>query len=443
MKAYRTSSDFAVFDKQDGTQPISFKNNVVFQISETATHVLVSAIGKSYSFRVEKGQLLDGNDDTVLANETKSYLEQVVKSTEGGGIGEAPINGKFYGRKDGGWSEITVTPDDPVTNDLDLRIQANYDQYKNTTIEMLPPNGSILDVIFPDMRLSWVNDGDDFRIKNLNTSNGVVDLFTARHFDGSLPNQTFQGTGTTLRINPVDEEFIEKGVSDTIWSRLVNIIPTVSDPCFLNPDGKEIISIESIDELEGVTIDLRFNSVNTDKFGGNPILLASRISVIESISTFTGITEGVNNKQFTFTSVDVESLRSGTGAITFRLHDGFNEFNLGCINIKPKTNELSLSSSMVLSSLEDFNDLSDTSGVGHYEAFNHNRISLSGTTVISLGKTNIPLNILFKISGSDVSFAAVSPVTLDGKEFPSDGDLILLRGTGISLDLIKVGNVND
>ncbi len=218
---------------------------------------------------------------------------------------------------------------------------------------------------------------------------------------------------------------------------------TVSDPCFLLPNGQEVYTVESVDVLEGVQITARYNVINADRLTSNPALIASRGGASENISSFSGLVEGRNISTFTLTAADVNSLRAGAGALRFDLLVESTPITLGCIDVSNKTNVSTITSSVSLRSAESYNDTSNKAGLLKYESLNDSLVSLGSNAVITFSDTNVPLDITFMITAPNVQFQYSGTGSLTGNESPLIGDIVNLRTDGNTFTLFNLGNVLD
>ena len=320
----------------------------------------------------------------------------------------------------------------------------NYTDYLGKVINCHP--SSNITVTLANVQSDIYSDKNLYWFTNSGTAN--VDIESA-----SVANRPFVGGGS-VSIGP-GESIAIKGVNDA-GAQFVVVAsnkagtasagrPFASGVCITLSDGSEINSVQSIDQLTDVQLTLRFNATNIEQLVGGVTLLARRNGAQENIASFTGITNGINERTITLSAADITSLRAGTGAIRFNVIGNNIELEGVCIAVEPEP-LVKITDARILVSAEYYAAQSppSQSNLTIYEGLNAAEIEMSSNGSITLQETAVPVSFYVRVGGMVTSISAASGVTLNSNfDNPTDGDLLLIVGKASIFDAYRVSNIHD
>ncbi len=222
-------------------------------------------------------------------------------------------------------------------------------------------------------------------------------------------------------------------------------LPFFTDICLFDSDGKDISFVETIDILEDEVLTLRFNAFNTGFIDANITAFARRGNVLENISTFSGINEGLNSQTLTFTETDINALRAGSGDIRLNFIFDSSEYEGTCIKVGQSipTEQTLTSGTLKIYSEQARNDLVTIADTIAYESIIFSTIYSGGTSNIELYETNVPVTFFLDVSGNNVDLSADASVTFDGYTSLKNGDYVLIYGHGTNFYSVLISNKSD
>ncbi len=321
----------------------------------------------------------------------------------------------------------------------------NYTDYLGKVINCHP--SSNITVTLANVQSDIYSDKNLYWFTNSGTANVTIE-------SASVANRPFVGGGGSVSISPGESVAI-KGVNDA-GSQFVEVTsnkagaasagrPFASGVCITLSDGSEINSVQSIDQLTDVPLTLRFNATNTEQLVGGVTLLARRSGAQENISSFTGITNGINERTITLSAADITGLRAGTGALRFNVIGNNIELEGVCIAVEPEP-LVNITDVRILVSAEYYAAQSppSQSNLLIYEDLNAAETEMSSNGSITLQETAVPVSFYVRVGGMVTSISAASGVTLNSNfDNPTDGDLLLIVGKASIFDAYRVSNIHD